>query len=242
MSMRSRRLPLANLLIVAGALVLLTPVAFILYDEALYRLEMGRVPQPSPVLLTPVGETAPPPALPPSPPPPAPPPPAPVAVPEPEEPAALSESPADLPVVQIDRTEGIPTYQIEIPKLGLSYLVGEGIDDPVLAQGPGHYPQTALPGEAGTAAVAGHRTIRGKPAFFYSIDKLQPGDEIRIGYRDRSLTFEVQAVYLTSPYDLSVLDPTTYPSLTLTTCDPPGSDEKRLIVTSRLKRSTEANP
>lgn len=237
-----RRLSLSTALIVGGAFILLTPLAFMLYDEALYRWEMSRLPQPSPVLLSPVDEVAIPERLPVTPPPAESPqeaasdgsPPA-----QQSQPGVLPPPPTDLPVLRFDRSKGMPGYQVEIPRIGAKYLVGEGIDDPVLAKGPGHYPQTALPGEAGTAALAGHRTIRGKPAFFYRINELEPGDEIRVGYQDKTLTFLVEEVYLTSPYDLSVLSHTPYQSLTLTTCDPPGSDEKRLIVRSRLYKMTD---
>jgi len=132
--------------------------------------------------------------------------------------------------------EAAPAYWISIPRLEISYRVGEGVDNPVLDAGPGHYPQTVLPGEVGNAAMAGHRTIRGRPAYFYRLNELEPGDRIHIRYDDRSLTFVVERVFVTDPYDLSVLAPTDYPALTLTTCDPPGSDEMRLIVQARLQR------
>ncbi|MBP2018845.1 sortase A [Symbiobacterium terraclitae] len=126
-------------------------------------------------------------------------------------------------------------YQISIPRLKVSYPVGEGVDNDVLDRGPGHYPQTVLPGEVGNAALAGHRTIRGRPAFFYRLNELEPGDLVHVHYTDRSLTFVVERVFLTDPYDLSVIAATDYPALTLTTCDPPGSDEMRLIVQARLQ-------
>ncbi|MFZ5813778.1 MAG: sortase [Bacillota bacterium] len=242
---RPRRVTIGNLLLIVGALVLLTPLLFTAYEEILYRIEMGQVPETSPVLLTATGEAATEP-VPPAPAPPessaepsAPPPEKPA---ESTAPAPAAGSPSD-PVtpMQFDRSKGIPVYQIEIPRIGVKYLVGEGIDNPVLAKGPGHYPQTVLPGENGNAALAGHRTIRGRPAFFYAINELQPGDEIRIGYRDKTLTYVVERNFLTTPYDLSVLRPLGYPALTLTTCDPPGSDERRLIIQSRLVKITD-NP
>lgn len=209
---------------VAGALVILTPLAISSYEAILWQKELRQFAEaPSPVLLTPVGEA---------------PPPAPVVAPaetgKPPEPQPESK---EWKPLTFDRRVGLPTYQLEIPKIGVKYLVGEGVDNPILAKGPGHYPQTALPGEIGNAAVAAHRTVRGRPAFFYAIDKLEPGDEIRVRFQDVTLIFQVEKVYLTDPYDLAVLNPTDYPSLTLTTCDPPGSDEQRLIVTSRLRQT-----
>lgn len=210
-----RRLRSGDLFLLIGAIVVLVPVGFWAFDELSYRWQMAQVPTPSPVIASPpesqVTQL---------------PPPAPSAPPSPQPPSPP----------QSDRG-----YQVEIPRIGVSYLVGEGVDDPVLAKGPGHYAQTVLPGEEGNAALAGHRTIKGRPAFFYRLNELQPGDEVHIRYQDRSLTFQVEQVFLTTPYDLSVLGSTPHPALTLTTCDPPGSDEQRLIVRSRLLR-VEANP
>jgi sortase A len=126
------------------------------------------------------------------------------------------------------------SYRIEIPAAAIRYMVQEGIADLPLGLGPGHYPNTPLPGDAGNAGIAGHRTVKGMPSFFYKLDSLNPGDTIVVTYPDRTLTFAVERVFLTSPYDMSVLNPTPGPSLTLTTCDPPGLADRRLIVQARL--------
>ncbi len=47
---------------------------------------------------------------------------------------------------------------LKIPRVGLDQIIVEGVTEHQLAMGPGHYPGTALPGEPGNAAVAGHRT------------------------------------------------------------------------------------
>ena len=47
-----------------------------------------------------------------------------------------------------------------------------------LKKGPGHYPDTPLPGQLGNSAIAGHRTTYGEP--FSDLPDLEPGDEIRI--------------------------------------------------------------
>src|SRR5437763_4327047 len=57
---------------------------------------------------------------------------------------------------QVNTGDGIG--RIEIPKLGASYTVIQGTDEPSLEKGPGHYPGTALPGMGLTVAIAGHRT------------------------------------------------------------------------------------
>ena len=50
-----------------------------------------------------------------------------------------------------------------IPSIGVSEYVVEGTDADNLRKGPGHYPDTPLPGQQGTSAIAGHRTTYGAP-------------------------------------------------------------------------------
>jgi sortase A len=146
-------------------------------------------------------------------------------VPSGPDPAPAEPPPAQSPTV---------TYRITIPDAGVRYMVMPDIENEDLARGPSHYPQTALPGQAGNAAIAGHRTHRGEPSYFYHLDRLKPGSRITIDYPDRSYVYMVERVFITNAYDLSVLDPTPYPALTLTTCDPPGTEDNRLIVRARL--------
>ena len=67
---------------------------------------------------------------------------------------------------------------IRIPKIGVDQAVVEGVSLASLRKGPGHYPSTPLPGEAGNAAIAGHRTTYGAP--FNRLDELVAGDEIQV--------------------------------------------------------------
>ena len=59
--------------------------------------------------------------------------------------------------------EGEPIGDIRIPVIGINQVVVEGTNTPDLRKGPGHYTGTPLPGQAGNAAIAGHRTTYGHP-------------------------------------------------------------------------------
>lgn len=128
---------------------------------------------------------------------------------------------------------GPSVMRIEIPALQLRLAALVGVDATTLAKGPGRYPDSALPGAAGNVAFAGHRTQRGLPSFFYQLNRLQPGDEIRVVSRGRLATYTVERVFVVPPTAVEVVGPTPYPALTLTTCDPPGADDNRLIVRAR---------
>ncbi len=66
--------------------------------------------------------------------------------------------------------------RIEIPTIGLDAKVVSGVQPADLKNGPGHYPDTPMPGQLGNSAIAGHRTTYGQP--FYRLDEVEPGDEI----------------------------------------------------------------
>ena len=72
--------------------------------------------------------------------------------------------------------EGDAIARLEIPRIGVDKIVVAGVEKPDLKKGPGHYPETPMPGQLGNSAIAGHRTTYGQP--FYSIEQLQPGDDL----------------------------------------------------------------
>ena len=71
---------------------------------------------------------------------------------------------------------GDAVAHLVIPKIGLDKYVVQGVGVPDLRKGPGHYPNTPMPGQVGTAAIAGHRTTYGQP--FWSLSDLAGGDKI----------------------------------------------------------------
>jgi sortase (surface protein transpeptidase) len=176
-------------------------------------------------------------------------------------PAAPAQPAAPFTPSAIDVSVGQPFAVIHIPRLqggdGYSRVVVEGVAQTQLAQGPGHYIGTAMPGEQGNVAIAGHRVGRGSP--FLDLDKLQPGDPIVVETADAWFTYRVlgdpktgsftgdpsgipgQEIVL--PTQVSVISPTpdgpangpaTGAYLTLTTCHPKFSAHQRLIIHARL--------
>ena len=122
--------------------------------------------------------------------------------------------------------------RIEIPALHFKAYVLEGTDGSVLAKGPGHYPGTPLPGEAGNACIAGHRTTHGHA--FRDLDKLQPGDLIFTATAEHTAVYRVVKTLVVSPTDVSVASQSGTDRLTLTTCHPKGSAKQRLVVVAEL--------
>lgn len=122
---------------------------------------------------------------------------------------------------------------IKIPKIGVDAVVVEGVEVEDLKKGPGHYPDTALPGQLGNMVISGHRTTYGAP--FYRLDELEPGDEIIVYDAQGPYTYLVSETKIVLPTEIGVIAPSTDARLTLTTCHPRFSAAKRLIVVAQLQ-------
>jgi sortase (surface protein transpeptidase) len=160
----------------------------------------------------------------------------------------------------IDVALGEPFAVLHIPRLGedWSRVVVEGTGGEQLAQGPGHYVGTAMPGEQGNVALAGHRVGRGSP--FLDLDRMRPGDPIVVETADWWFVYRVlgdvatgdldadpsgiPGMQIVRPSEVDVIAPTpdgaadaaaTGAYLTLTTCHPKYSARQRLIVHAVLE-------
>ena len=131
--------------------------------------------------------------------------------------------------------EGSPIGDIRIPVIGLDQVVVEGTNTPDLRKGPGHYTGTPMPGEAGNAAVAGHRTTYGHP--FYNLDSVKVGDPIVFTTLQGIFVYDTTKSFVVSPSDTAVVDAVLGNQLTLTTCNPRFSATTRLVVQATLAHS-----
>ena len=119
--------------------------------------------------------------------------------------------------------------------MDLNRIVVEGATADDLAKGPGHFPETPLPGQLGNAAIAGHRTTHLHP--FFDIDKLRPGDEIIVTTLNGRYVYHVTGTEIVAPEDYAAVIPTTdvtKATLTLVSCTPRYSAKNRIVVRSEL--------
>src|SRR5207244_9209038 len=104
----------------------------------------------------------------------------------------------------------------------------------------GHIPGTAVPGENGNVAVAGHRDT-----LFRGLGAIRDNDVIQFETLEGSYAYTVQSIEIVKPRDVSVLKPGRYPELTLVTCYPfnyVGSAPDRFIVKARQILSSATRP
>jgi sortase A len=117
---------------------------------------------------------------------------------------------------------------ILIPRLGVEGNILEGADDDTLRIAVGHIPGTALPGAAGNVALAAHRY-----GYFKGLRRVRKGDRITVRTPGGTFRYAVDHIEIVEITDVSVLAPTTTPTLTLVTCYPfdyIGPAPQRLIV------------
>lgn len=130
--------------------------------------------------------------------------------------------------------------RIEAPGMdGLNMVFVQGTDAASLELGPGHYPETAMPGQGKTVAIAGHRTTYLAP--FRHIDSMKRGDKITLRMPYGTFIYSVQKTEIVDPTDVGIIHDTGYERLVLSACHPLYSASQRYIVYARLVH-TEPGP
>ena len=127
--------------------------------------------------------------------------------------------------------------RIELPEPDRDFVVVEGTDQDSLRSGPGHYPDTSLPGEGKTVAIAGHRTTYLAP--FRTIDQLAEGNELVLELPYARFTYAVKKQKIVDPSQTSVTrDVDRGERLVLTACHPLYSAAERIVVFADLEDVT----
>ena len=158
--------------------------------------------------------------------------------------APIGEAPEVEDITTVPPIEPAPagevTAHIRIPDIGVDWKVVEGVGVPELKKGPGHYPETPLPGQEGNAAIAGHRTTYGAP--FNRLDELEPGDEIFVQTIQGQFRYLVQEQLIVKPTQVEVLEDKGDDRLTLTACHPKYSARERIVIVAQLGPNQQALP
>ena len=137
--------------------------------------------------------------------------------------------------------EGSLVGRIEIPRLGVSAIVLEGVDSSTLRRGVGHIPETPLPGGSGNVGLAAHRD-----SFFRALRDIRKNDTVKVKTLAGTYRYQVEWTKVVEPEQTEVLaaDITAGPELTLVTCYPfnyVGSAPHRFIVRARQVADSPAS-
>lgn len=137
----------------------------------------------------------------------------------------------------------VPQYfYLTIKKLGIEKALVETNADHLNPDNAlGHYPNSALPGQAGNAFIFGHSVLpmfynpKNYKAIFSTIDRLDAGDEITIEYNNLKYKYVVEGRQMKKPIDVDPLAEfkpkyLNESTITLMTCYPAGSKVMRLLI------------
>jgi sortase A len=135
-------------------------------------------------------------------------------------------------------TSGTPSQtqwfaaKLSIPRLRLSTIVEEGVEENTLRRAAGHIRSTGLPGQPGNIGIAAHRDT-----LFRRLSGIREHDRIVLSTLRRDYNYEVISTSIVNPDDVSVLAPLRgQQTLTLVTCYPfyfIGRAPRRFIVHAR---------
>lgn len=143
------------------------------------------------------------------------------------------------PLVQSLPAPAIPTQgpsqalRLVVPAINVDALIVQGDGWDQLKKGVGQRIGTPDPGQNGNLVLSAHNDIFGE--LFRRLDELAPGDELQVYTASQIFTYVVTGSEVVPPTQVSVMDPTEHPSITLISCYPYLVDNKRIVVYADLK-------
>lgn len=144
------------------------------------------------------------------------------------------ESQAEAPqaIIPAAKPVKLAPHRLIIGKIEVNAPIVEAPDERGLDRGAWHVPASAFPGVKGNTVITGHRFKYLPPnnLTFYNLDKLKVGDKISIVWDDKRFEYLVAEIKVVLPDDVSITKQDNDERLTLYTCEPLWSQEKRLVV------------
>ena len=101
----------------------------------------------------------------------------------------------------VDLREGDPVGKLEVPRIGISVIVLQGMERGTLIAGAGHVPGTPLPGAEGNVVIAAHRDT-----FFRKLEGILPGDRVQVATLRRTYEYVVSSSEVVDPEDTQVME------------------------------------
>jgi len=118
--------------------------------------------------------------------------------------------------------------RIIIPAIHVDASIVQGDGWEQLKKGAAQHLGTPDPGQTGRIVLSAHDDIFGE--IFKDLDQLTPGAEIQLYSASQRFTYVVTGTRIIGPTEVSVMDPTAYPSLVLISCYPYLVDNQRIVV------------
>lgn len=123
--------------------------------------------------------------------------------------------------------------RVVIKSISVDAPVVQGDDWEQLKKGVGHHLRSANPGERGNMVLSAHNDVFGE--IFRNLEKVELKDEILVYSGSRVFRYVATQKRVIEPTEVSVMYPTSDPTLTLITCYPYLVDNKRIVVIAELQ-------
>lgn len=144
----------------------------------------------------------------------------------------------DLPQESLFITDERLKYSLEemyliIPRLDLNTVVGIDTLPNTLIEAPGLYEYAQMPNYGDVnVSIAGHRDMGNQE--FYALETMCEGDFIYLIWKDEIFKYAFYQSKIIAPNDWSVIARQGFSAVTLTTCNPIGTNINRLVVVGNL--------
>ena len=142
----------------------------------------------------------------------------------------LVQSLANLPVPTPSIEQAV---RIEIPAIKVDAPVVQGDGWEQLKKGVAQHIGSANPGQNGNVVLSAHNDVYGE--LFRNLDRLQPGDLVRLHTQQREYEYIVDRTQIVEPTAVEVMASTGAPTVTLVSCYPYLVDSQRVVVFARLQ-------
>ncbi len=127
---------------------------------------------------------------------------------------------------------------LSIPSLNISGKIFQGQNSATMDKGFWHFPTSINPGEKGNAVIIGHRFLHMPPKTdtFFNLDKIDIGEKIQITTDLSEHNYIVLEKKEVEANDLSIVQDSNDYTLTLVTCTPLWTSERRLVIVAKLDK------
>ncbi|MFA5633592.1 MAG: sortase [Candidatus Dojkabacteria bacterium] len=127
---------------------------------------------------------------------------------------------------------------LKIERLNIEGRILQGESSLRMDEGFWHFPISPFPGQKGNVVVIGHRFMELPPSknTFFNLDQTRVGERIVITDDYGEYTYIVTDIIENEPNDMSAIKESNDFRLTLITCTPLWTSEKRLLIIGKLDK------
>jgi sortase A len=139
-----------------------------------------------------------------------------------------------------DKAKKLPKIPAEnrlvIPSIFINSPITEGEETKALMLGMWRVTNTSTPDKGGNTVIAGHRALHTTgPDTLYMLNKVAVGDILLAYWQGKEYVYKVYEISEVTPDQTEILNSTDKSILTLYTCTPLWTFEKRLVVKALLQ-------